>query len=433
MEKILIDILGSSIGVFTAVMLFETIWVRRKIAQQFFIGGVIINIALSVASTVFLLNATVLPVIVLVIIFALSLFYVSSIAIKILFSFIVLAVLFAAEMFISLIMLQLTSIPLEQMQTNIAIYLFGVLASKLLALLAVLVFRVFRGSNKQYSDKQSDVLIAFMPLQAIILCYVVLVTSVIPHTIFASPLGISVVFLSILLIFITMIILNKQQKAMLYKNKFELEQVRLKMQIEHYREVYQEQQRIMKMRHDMSSNLIAISGTLKAGQTQEAIDRIDGMQESVIRPTYVVDTGYPPIDAILSTKISRAKEHDINVGYTVIIDNELHVDQFDIAVVIANAMDNAIEGIRHSTDIKREVTLSIMSVADYISILIENYASGLIHEDFKTTKPDSKNHGFGMAQMEEITRKYNGSFIPSYDSETMRFSLKVMLENQQLN
>jgi len=41
-----------------------------------------------------------------------------------------------------------------------------------------------------------------------------------------------------------MIILNKQQKALVYKRDYEVAQARLKMQIEHYQAIYQEQQRV---------------------------------------------------------------------------------------------------------------------------------------------------------------------------------------------
>ena len=229
-----------------------------------------------------------------------------------------------------------------------------------------------------------------------------------------------------------MIILNKQQKALIYKRDYEVAQARLKMQIEHYQAIYQEQQRIKSIRHDINNNLIAISGMLKNRQVQEAVAQINKICDNVVKISDTVNTGFPPIDAILSTKIAKARESDIEIVYSILIDGELYIDQFDIAVILANALDNAIEGIMQSDNVERKIAVNISRAAEYISIFIENNATGLIYNDFLTTKPDGNNHGFGMAQMTEVAQKYNGSLRPSYDSQLKKFSLKGMLKNQQM-
>jgi len=129
-----------------------------------------------------------------------------------------------------------------------------------------------------------------------------------------------------------------------------------------------------------------------------------------------------------------AKQHVFcdDIKYLILIDDDLHINQFDMAVVIANALDNAIEGIQRSTgDIEKLISLDIHRASDYVSIIVENNASGPVYSDFPTSKLDKKNHGFGMSQMEAISKKYNGSFRPSFDSEKRRFLLKVILKNQK--
>jgi len=363
--------------------------------------------------------------------FILSLCFFSSNAFRLLLVLAYVAVLLVTEVFVGVIYIQTLSIQIELFQESTQVYMFGVLTSNLLTLLIVLSIRIFIKVSK-YDSKQSNLLIAFMPLQSIILCYVVVDYIVITEPQNGSPIGVIAVMLSVLLIFITMFILNNQQKAMMYKREYELSKTRLDIQVEHYKDVYQEQQRVKSMRHDMNNYLIALLGALSAGNVEDAIKKINKMSRDVVKISDIIDTGNPPIDAILSVKTTRAMECGIRINHTVIIDGELYIDQFDIAVVIANALDNAIEGVQRSTDVEKVITLNVSRVADYISIIVENYASGPIHEDFQTSKSDKRNHGHGMTQMKDVAEKYKGSFQPSYDEKQKRFSLKIMLQNQQV-
>jgi len=431
MEVILIDTMGAGLGLFATLMLFETFWVKKNIKHYFFIWGILLNAFIGIVLSLFLQNTLILPTLIIALNFALSFFYSSKITYKLLLTFIITAIAFIAEMLVGFILVQALSISLEEIQTSVPTYMFGVLASNLFTLFVVFMIRVFMKGRKQAANSQFNLLMALMPVQAIILCYIVVIYSFRSGTEDTLSLGIAAIFLSIFLIVVTMIILDKQRMALLYKREYELSQSRLKLQIEHYQEMYQEQQRVKTIRHDINNTLIAISGMLNAGQMQNALDRISLMCDDVKKAADIVNTGLPPIDAILSAKISKAKDSGIDVKYSIIIDDQLFVDQFDIAVILANALDNAIEGTVRSDNVDGKIVLVISRVADYISILIDNNTTGPIHDDYQTTKLDWKNHGFGMAQMRDVVKKYNGSFYPLYNPKESKFSLKIMLTNRQ--
>ena len=431
MEKLLIDIMGTGLGIFGTLLLFETFWVKKAIKYRFFVIGILVNAAVSVVLTIYFLNIIILPVLVIALKFSLSFYFKSGITYKVLLTFLVAAIALISEMILEFILIQLLSIPIVQVQINMPLYMFAVLATNLFVLFAILIIRVLMKGRKQSGEWQFNLLMAFMPLQSIILCYVILIHSLHADIYNTSIIRIIAIILSIVLIVLTMIILNKQQKALVYKRDYEVAQARLKMQIEHYQAIYQEQQRVKSIRHDINNNLIAISGMLKENQVQEAVAQISKICDNVVKMSDTVNTGFPPIDAILSTKIAKAREFDIEIVYSILIDGELYIDQFDIAVILANALDNAIEGIIQSDNVERKVAVNISRAVEYISIFIENNATGLIYNDFQTTKPDVKNHGFGMIQMMEVAQKYNGSLRPSYDSQLKKFTLKGMLKNQQ--
>ena len=123
-------------------------------------------------------------------------------------------------------------------------------------------------------------------------------------------------------------------------------------------------------------------------------------------------------------------QYGIQIQYKVIIENGLHIDQFDLAAIIANALDNAIEGIVRSEGVDKRILLHISSTSEYISILVENAAAGPVNKHFVTTKPDKVNHGFGITQMKSVAKKYSGDVQPEYDPYAGKFSLNVLLKNQ---
>lgn len=91
----------------------------------------------------------------------------------------------------------------------------------------------------------------------------------------------------------------------------------------------------------------------------------------------------------------------------------------------------ALMAIIRSSDVDRSILLHISSEVDYVKVLVENYSGKPVDASFSTSKPDKSNHGFGIAQMRSIALKYNGDVQPKYDIQTGKFSLNVLLEQQQ--
>jgi len=46
------------------------------------------------------------------------------------------------------------------------------------------------------------------------------------------------------------------------------------------------------------------------------------------------------------------------------------------------------------------------------------------------TKPDKVNHGFGLTRMKAIASKYDGTVNLSYNAETKKFTLEVIIKTE---
>jgi hypothetical protein len=81
--------------------------------------------------------------------------------------------------------------------------------------------------------------------------------------------------------------------------------------------------------------------------------------------------------------------------------------------------------------VKKEILLRVTNTSGNVSVLVENFAVGPMDADFRSSKPDKVNHGFGLAQMKSIARKYNGVMEAKWDPKNGKFSLEVLLQGVQ--
>lgn len=429
MAFLLTDFLGVFLGIATVLIFFETVWVFKKV-NRYLTAVVILSIAVAnVILSALLLNTAILLPLSVLLIFALSFYYVSGITAKLLYSLLAAATLFASEILTAVIFVSILGIPIELVQDNVFQYFIGTVMSNLLALLIVFVIRIAMKQYRKEENNQFSLIMVLIPLQSVIICFVVYSYSIDETGLHDVLLGIISIIISISVIFVALFVVTHLQKSIGYKRDLDVAEIRLKTQIEQYQKILGAQKEVRKIRHDINNDLIAISGILEDGQSEEALKRINAITLSLAKSASVVSTGIPALDAVVNAKIGKAERSEIHIIYTIKINNELNIDGFDLAGIVASALDNAIEGILRSHDVKRNIHLSIMEFPDFISIVIENYASGSIHEKFRTSKSDRKNHGFGLVQMKDIADKYDGDVQPHYDPVSGKFSLKVLLKN----
>lgn len=424
------NLLGAGLEVFSVIIFYGTFWKIKKFTYFQLAGGLALTVALDLLISSLLLDTIALPIVSTVLFFIISLFFISSVTSKALLSFVVMAIIFTFEQLVGLFVENVWGTTVENVQSDIELYLLGVLVSKLLVIFVAYITRfVMKKGNKQETDRKFNLLMAAMPVQSIILCFILYGYTANNDALRSTPIGIVAALCSLMLIFITMLILNNHRKALSYKSEYELAQSRLEMQIEHDQKVYQAQREIKSIRHEVSNKLLAISGLLTEAKVKEALSQINKINADIKRTTNIVDTGFPPVDAVLTDKISKADGSGIRIVYKVLIDGNLNIGQFDLALIVASALDNAIEGILRSDGVDRGIMLHIASVSEHISIFCENCASGPIDENFQTTKPDKSDHGFGITQMRDVAQKYSGDVLPNYDRETGKFSLKILMKN----
>ena len=432
MERLFIDVLGLSLGIAVAFIFYSMLWSRKKINLVKCLCGILIIMVGYAVSVYILLNTPLLSAVSFITMFLFSFFFESGFKAKLLFSLVVSAMSLATELLVARIFMNLLGVPLERLQNDLTFYFIGVVISNLTALLLVLVIRFFmKGYNKDGGTK-FFLLTSIMPVQSIVISFVVYFYSIEPSNAQVSPLGVIAILVSVSLVFVVMFIVKKLRISIDYESELITAEVRLNTQIEQYKKLYEAQKDLRVVRHDFNNDLISIFGLMEDGRYEDAKSRVQSISSSISKAAFLVNTEIPELDAVINTKMDKAMKLGIETLHRIKLVDKLIIDSYDLAKLVASALDNAIEGINRSYDVDKTIILSITNVTGCVSVAVENHTTGPVYKNFKSSKPDKANHGFGMKQMKDIASKYSGDFNPVYDEKRGVFSLKVLLQNKKI-
>ena len=224
---------------------------------------------------------------------------------------------------------------------------------------------------------------------------------------------------------ITFNIINQQSK--LAKAEFELALLKdnIDEQSKHYIELRTSHEEIRQMRHNMKSICIGTIAELKSGKIENAIEELNKNIDIIEKSSRVIDTGHPAIDAVIENKLNKCNELNIKTNITYYYKNNVNINEIEIAVIIGNILDNAIEACQKLNNKDKEIW-GLLS-ADNKNLIINIKNTTNILNDFKTSKKDKKSHGYGLRSISHIAEKYNG--YAKFSFEDNIFTSYIILEN----
>ena len=363
----------------------------------------------------------------LVITAALSVFYTGKAYINILLSLVISVLNAISELITSgLVMLALGN---EYMKVaeNESAYAVTVFTSKFLTLVIILIIRAFKTKFKNISlAKGNMVLLAFLPITTVFLMLLMC------KMIFAaSNIQLNAMFVaaSILLYFAnvsTIELITRQ--ADLTRNQIELSYLKdnMKHQIAHYKDILSLQNETKKQRHDLKNFYTAILAMLSGGDIAGAENKIEAELNILVDKEKTINTNHPAIDAVIQSKLDVCDKNGISTDFKFKYNQRINVDEIELAVIIGNLLDNAIEACMKIDNNERWIN-GIISVAnDEITVSILNSTNGE-NKDFETKKPDKVNHGIGLKSVNELVNKYNGQ--SKFSFENNEFNAFIILHN----
>ena len=196
----------------------------------------------------------------------------------------------------------------------------------------------------------------------------------------------------------------------------------------HYEEVENMYRQVRGWRHDYRNHIQALKALMKLGKYDEVDAYLDNLGLDLNTVDTVLKTGNVMADAILNSKISLAKSHDISVDATASIPVELNISDIDLCVIIGNLLDNAIEANLKLEKEKRMIRVYIEMKKELLYMSFTNLtAQGKLKKNEAGTYSSTKSgmHGFGLMRVDSIVKKYGGYINRA--SEDGAFTTEVLL------
>ena len=173
--------------------------------------------------------------------------------------------------------------------------------------------------------------------------------------------------------------------------------------------------------HDLKHRVMALQ------QQNSQID-LEDITQAIDIYDRRIKTGNEVLDVVLTEKNLICADKNIRIEYMVDGSQLQFMDTTDAFVMFGNIMDNCIEAVELLEEEQRYILVNVLRNGGFVLIHTTNhYSADIGWKDGlpQTTKPDQKEHGFGMLSIETVVKRYNGEM--SIRTENGIFDLNIII------
>lgn len=211
--------------------------------------------------------------------------------------------------------------------------------------------------------------------------------------------------------------------------KLSEENSRLKARTEYYQDIEMQQEQFRKLKHDLMNHFTVIATYLDLGENEKAVEYLKelGTKFSQMTQQYTKST---LINAILNAKAQKASSRNLELKIKADVSSDITVDETELCTLIANSIDNAIEANPPDGKIIVEIaddgTTLFYSISNRYANEIKRKKDG----SFITSKDDSRNHGFGLRNINEAVVKLGGTIKITTENDIFRIYAEIPLRKE---
>lgn len=149
-------------------------------------------------------------------------------------------------------------------------------------------------------------------------------------------------------------------------------------------------------RHDIRNHLAVLRGLLDSGRTAEGLAYLERMEGASAALSLPCRTGNGVVDVLLGEKLGLAESRGIRTEVSLALPGDWGAEDFDLCVVFANALDNALAACRDGAG---EIRVTGERQGDFYLLSFEN-----------TCPPGPPApEGTGLANIRAVAEKYRGA------------------------
>ncbi|HEY5561926.1 MAG TPA: GHKL domain-containing protein [Clostridiaceae bacterium] len=298
---------------------------------------------------------------------------------------------------------------------------------------ALIMFLILKAFQKPYFklldslDKGWGLLCGVPSLLAVIFYILLYYTS----PFYKPPVVIFMTFLifALMFVFYAIVYFNFENISQFYQLKQDREVMLIQTDMEkkEYNAIMDKINANQIYRHDMKHHIDILSTLLQDKNIMEAQKYLSKLSDNLNEIVVEKYCENYRINVILSSYISKARKENINVKSKVHISENIKIDNMELGLVFANALENAINACKKNENEKsRTITIICKEHYDHIYLQISNTFVEEVQFQGEYPVSNNKDHGIGTRSIGAIAEKYNGVF--SFKAQDGIFKATVILK-----
>ena len=183
-------------------------------------------------------------------------------------------------------------------------------------------------------------------------------------------------------------------------------------------------------RHDMISHLAAIKGYAEENKSEAVRDYAASLLGSMAQVQSLCNTGNIAFDSIINYKLRNAKADNIHLTIRLTIPPILNIELPDIATILGNLLDNALNAVAAVTE--KSIIVDIEYSRQILFIMVKNTFNGEVAyavdgggNGERRIISRKTGGGHGLANIRRAIEKYNGNLNITHEGAL--FSVAILL------
>lgn len=236
--------------------------------------------------------------------------------------------------------------------------------------------------------------------------------------------SVTVVYLLILMLLFTIIILavfvacaevvkkeNRQLQAMLRRER------------DSFKRLIAYERKAAKFKHDLKNKMLGIEYLLKAGKVGTGISRLEEMVKDYYSLEYDFSSNQYIWNIMIESKTAEEADRSLQLIQKIDLESLGKIDEVDFCIVLGNLLDNAFEAVKHAED--KMIQIVLTREKGFVYLEIDNTYRSEGNGRTERNMDRYVEHGFGLANIQEIVKKYNGRF--EVEKKDQIFKVRVLL------
>lgn len=236
-----------------------------------------------------------------------------------------------------------------------------------------------------------------------------------------------------ILIFVQYFNMLRSQKLMEAEENLKHLESEMKHTYDYYMLADEKFSEVSKLRHDMQNQIQTVTYLIAGGKnTDEAQEIMEQMQQRLSASKTVHFCQNPIINSVMNVKLNEIIGSDVETDIVLKDCDNLPFDNYDICSLFANLFDNAFEACqRIGVSEERFIEMKSGIRGEYFILKVRNSCMDKQPKDkpLKSSKAEP-NHGYGTKIIDNIAKKYDGSFQLEYQDGVMEAVVIMRFENQ---